>query len=194
MKRALLSLLLAVLTSAPLHAGKPAEPQAGRPREPKTVELTCPAHFEEKGQYTQLVLKGGGRETFRFNWRYAVNDHTLLPVDLKEGETYSFKVVKPAESYDLPRIVRVERAGKALYDVTVCEVHGAAMDYKSVPIHYGIACGQAGDPPWEVARKEFPHWREYACGGCVITEEKTEFTYVCPDCLSALADWRKKQK
>lgn len=68
-------------------------------------------------------------------------------------------------------------------DVSICEVHRIKMEYKRVPVRYGLV----SYPPGYINAKPacFPHGWEYVNGGCVIQDLKETKIPVCPDCKKA---------
>jgi hypothetical protein len=71
-----------------------------------------------------------------------------------------------------------------LWDASLCEIHGAKMQRKDVPISYGEALSE----PW---RLYFPHGSLDVNGGCIKFEGRSPTmtkTFVCPQCVAGMRE------
>ncbi|HMJ65368.1 MAG TPA: hypothetical protein VK615_08445 [Candidatus Binatia bacterium] len=131
-------------------------------------------------------------------WSYPPNYDR--PVVLESNRVYTFTVIgepiNDCPSLVVPRVVRVEKDGKMLYDREICDVHHIRMERKEVPILYGLILPGLGEPGGDTAQRLFPHRYETRLGGCCVTptSPKTDKVYVCSECKKAYANWNANTK
>jgi hypothetical protein len=185
----------AAWTLAMIRSASSVEP----PKEsPATVILKADANFEREAENTWLRLKDGPQD-FRFHWLYHPVQgipRATFPFDLLESQPYTFTIegTRHGNSKTLinAQIMLITAGdGKVLYDRTICAVHRCKMDWKEVPIIYGLPAMEPGEPTFAEAAAQFPHCREVAFGGCIPMHDKnTERILVCPQCREAAARWK----
>jgi len=83
---------------------------------------------------------------------------------------------------DLQILISVQSDGKRLYDRSFCLVHQVAMESRNVEIAYGMLGFPAAE---RYCQDHFPHYRDFAVGGCMVGDEETAQIYVCPACVAA---------
>lgn len=93
----------------------------------------------------------------------------------------------------VPKLLKVQKEGRTIYDIEVCEIHRTKMEHKDVRILYGLILARPTDTSPETERKLFPHQREYSLGGCVVASDspKTARVYVCDKCKIAYEAWKR---
>jgi len=93
------------------------------------------------------------------------------------------------DAYDqLQLLVRIESNGMILFDKSICGTHHIAMNLTEVPIAYGMLASTETEIYCDT---HFPHFRDYAAGGCLVQEEKTTWVYVCPACVAACKEYAR---
>lgn len=87
------------------------------------------------------------------------------------------------------RLIKIVRGDEVLFGREVCGVHRQRMDLRSVPIAYGMGAYR----PTEYCEKHFPHARDLAVGGCVMSDDSPEFVtlYLCPACVAACNEYKQ---
>jgi hypothetical protein len=82
------------------------------------------------------------------------------------------------------RLMKLVQDDMILWDASLCEVHGAKMQRKDLPIDYGEALSQ----PWRMA---FPHGDLRVNGGCIKVEGRSPQMrkgFVCPQCVAGMRE------
>jgi hypothetical protein len=87
----------------------------------------------------------------------------------------------------LQMLISVESDGKRIYDRSFCSVHQIAMELRTVDIAYGMLAFPAAE---RYCQDHFPHYRDFAIGGCVVGDEKTARIYLCRACLTACKEYK----
>lgn len=68
----------------------------------------------------------------------------------------------------------------------VCEIHGCTMPTRAVRVVYGLRRGLKQSPGYLSARREsFPHCDDWANGGCMVRDMRSQAKPVCPACVAA---------
>jgi len=176
------------------------------------VTVTAPAKFEQRDKDHYLVITDA-QNSFDIFWSLHAGpkDFDLFPCTLKDKETYTFTIeveprkidrpfelsknaIKEDEYIKIPTLIRIVHNDTLIYDREICEAHHRKMERREVPIIYGMPAAPEGKPPTEKqCRTQFPHFAEKCWGGCCIDEfsKKTDFIYICPDCVAAHQEWEK---
>lgn len=182
--------------------------------------VTAPAHFSEFNRYdkSQSLLLTIGGEHVRIPWRSEYEDEVYYwySFTLTPDEEYTFTILlekvlaapdKTSEQdtdgttiwsspsalmYDLhlPMIIRVLQDDTVIYDASICEVHQTLMDYREVPIYYGLPLFDETEPDWETRKRLFPHESDYILGGCIVQLRKSDWVHICPECVAAYQEWK----
>ena len=74
----------------------------------------------------------------------------------------------------------------------LCPVHGVAMEAVQLKLVYGMPSPQEFEE-MEVAKKKFPHGRDYVLAGCVIKPEKTVGGFLCAKCVAERNKWLRSR-
>ena len=173
---------------------------AGKDRPP--IIITAPAHFDDSGLWIGLPISEPHPD-----WICIVSethpDYTFFFPNpggfvLESNRVYTFTFVEePIKQNRLkkelfvPRISRIEQAGKMIYDREACEVHHSRMERKEVRIIYGLVLPGPDAPSPDTERRLFPHGQEILLGGCISTPDRpTGNIYVCSECKKAYAKWK----
>jgi hypothetical protein len=85
-------------------------------------------------------------------------------------------------------LVKLESNGKILFDRSTCSVHHTAMKLRDVPIAYGMLAWSKAE---RYCNEHFPHFREFAVGGCLVGEKQSTRIYVCPACVAACREYSR---
>jgi hypothetical protein len=88
----------------------------------------------------------------------------------------------------LQTMLKVEGNGTTLFDRSICGLHHIPMKLREVPIEYGMLAQSTIEAYCD---PKFPHFREYAAGGCLVGEKKTTRIYICPACVAACKEYSK---
>lgn len=118
----------------------------------------------------------------------------FAPVVLSGNHAYDFTVVEHSfGDSSLPELLLIRSNGITIYDASVCDIHKVKMEYKQVPVAYGLPLTS---PPGKAASALFPHYAEYSLGGCAVSENSPKFVemFVCEKCKQAFAWWSGKTK
>jgi hypothetical protein len=142
------------------------------------VWITAPAVSTQRdGQHYLTITNAQHR--YEFNW-------DALPVSLVPGRVYSFMVVvENSNSAPTPKLVRVEGNGTLVPLKGVCEVHKIPIEWKEVPILYGLYV------PGDKENQLFPHRQEVIRGGCGFGLPERGRQAVCPACEAAYERWKE---
>jgi hypothetical protein len=90
-------------------------------------------------------------------------------------------------------LIKVVHDGMVLMDASLCEVHGAKMERKELPIAFGDYGSEFMGIPFATWREKFPNGYPCAFGGCIRVEGKspaTKVEFVCPKCVEDAAAWQ----
>jgi hypothetical protein len=96
-------------------------------------------------------------------------------------------------------LLKIERGDAVLYEGSKCEVHGTKMEFKRVPILYGLLRPPSNSAPFEtfakLERSKFPHHREFVGGGCTVDSKSPKYSHawLCKDCKAAFEKWEAQQ-
>lgn len=127
-------------------------------------------------------------------------DCTVTTLDARTGDRYvAYAVVARREHIDwddavsdphstIDILVRITAGDDVLFDRTICGVHRRKMEFAHAPIAYGLLAWSKAERHCE---EQFPHFRDYAVGGCMVGEEKFASLYICPDCVSACQEYKQ---
>jgi hypothetical protein len=88
----------------------------------------------------------------------------------------------------LQLLVKVESTRTILFDRSICSVHHRAMKLRKVPIAYGMLIWTKAE---RYCNEHFPHFREFAVGGCLVGEKQSTRIYVCSDCVAACKEYSR---
>lgn len=90
----------------------------------------------------------------------------------------------------LQTLVSMEIDGKGIYDRSFCSVHQVVMELRTVEVAFGMLAFPADE---RYCQEQFPHYRDFAVGGCVMTpeeENKAIPMYICPACVTACNEYK----
>lgn len=164
------------------------------------ILITAPAKLEWRGDWMYLRVSDASHR-YEFPWGCPPKYSPTGIVSLETNHVYTFTVVEEQSllvpshllvtNVPVPRVLRIEDQGKLIWDHEVCEVHRSKMEFKDVPIAYGLFVPRPNDPTSDEDLRLFPHRREFSNGGCAVTlkSPKTEKIHVCNDCKEAFAWW-----
>jgi hypothetical protein len=169
-----------------------------KPSSDEPVVLIAKPKFVRLGDFIDLVVSDTNH-TFQIGWA-KLPDFQFFPVPLDSNCVYTFTVDTnwvPARAFPLfrspiyPRLHRLQKNGRTLYDIELCEVHHTRMEYKEVPVAYGRYVPGPGDPSRDTEQELFPHRREISFGGCCVTfnSPTTYKIFVCNQCKKAFKWW-----
>lgn len=87
------------------------------------------------------------------------------------------------------RLIKISSGNEVLFDREICGVHHQRMELRNVPVAYGMGAYQA--TPY--CEEHFPHARDRAVGGCVVSDDSPEFAaiYLCPSCVAGCNEYRQ---
>jgi hypothetical protein len=172
------------------------------------VEPQTPAKINPKEHDTHLILEADmGKVEILWSWTRAGETHFLYPklnLELEksciftvEEVTMTLKELDPELRPEMGEktirqheLVKVAFGEKVLFDRSICEVHGVAMERRRAPVSYGFP---DIDYPFDVFHHSFPNSREVVLGGCIPGHKKTDHLFVCPACVEAYAKWKQKK-
>jgi hypothetical protein len=118
----------------------------------------------------------------------------FIPVTLDTNQVYTFTLIERLKGGGVDvELIRLQPEGKAVIDLDTCEVHKVKMEYKPVPITYGLPVHGTNEPSLQTEQQLFPHYREFLEGGCVSDSDspKTGRLFVCRRCKADYEDWRQ---
>jgi hypothetical protein len=156
----------------------------------QSVIVTARPQFEQRGEFVDLIISNAS-QSFDISWAMPPKVQ-FVPVLLDSNQVYTFTVAqKTYQGTTIPELRKVEFRGQTIYDIEVCEVHKVKMELKKVGIAYGFPASSPDEPSTETEGRLFPHRREYALGGCVVSPDSSNTTevYVCPECKEAFGWW-----
>jgi hypothetical protein len=154
----------------------------------KPVVVTAPATLTKREGRSYLTITNA-RHSYEFYW-------SALPVSLVPGRSYTFTVVEENSYFGpAPKVIRVDDKGTLVWDEGICEVHKVTMQWKMVPVSYGLYMSGTNEPSCDEEQQLFPHRHEVAFGGCVTSLglPQTSMQYVCPGCKAAYDYWKHQR-
>lgn len=159
------------------------------------VVITSKPRIEQRGLFTYLVI-ADANQRLEMVWGMPP-EIKFKPVTLEADRVYVFTVAqKPHRSITIPELRKVQLNGETIYDIEFCEVHKTKMEYRALPIGYGLVGYVDIEPAPEIERQLFPHRREHLDGGCVVSPSspKSEERFVCMDCKASYEKWKAENK
>jgi hypothetical protein len=108
-------------------------------------------------------------------------------------EHVDYKDVMDDAHNELQALVKIESNGKRIYDRSFCSVHAVAMELRTVEVAFGML---AFSDTERYCQDHFPHYRDFAIGGCVMSKEdegKKVPIYVCPACVAGCNEYKAAQ-
>jgi hypothetical protein len=173
------------------------------------IVITAKPNIQEDNEQNELVARalgdtnhtlksvylilGDTNRTFKIALRMISPDVQFVPISLDTNQVYTFTIQqRPHRDFTVPQLRKVQLDGRTIYDIEVCEIHNAKMDFKEVPIGYGLPGPDPDGLTYQIERRLFPHRRERVNGGCCFSDisPKTEKIYVCADCKQAYEKWK----
>jgi hypothetical protein len=166
---------------------------------------------KQDGKTTELVFRANDL-LIQLSWQYLANSRnpslvpgktytlTLQDEDFVDEEdvvafvtdrdhrssselTSSSELIEDSKTYLL---VRVQDGDDVVFDRSVCEVHHLKMS--EIIADYGMEARSAADAQ---CAKNFPHYRNFLSGDCVLDPTKKASVYVCPKCVAACEGSRR---
>jgi len=86
----------------------------------------------------------------------------------------------------IQQLLRITSGDKVIFDRSVCGLHHVKMELRNVRVAYGMY----GPKNWAESYciGHFPHFRDFALGGCVVGDAESTSIYVCPKCIAECDD------
>lgn len=112
---------------------------------------------------------------------------TSLGVVSKREHADWFDAVDDAGLLGIQQLVRITEGGTVVFDRSVCSLHHEKMELRTVEIGYGMY--GAKDRAESYCMSHFPHFRDFALGGCVEGEAKTTSIYICAKCVAECKEY-----
>jgi hypothetical protein len=89
----------------------------------------------------------------------------------------------------IQQLVRIKQGDKTVFDRSICGLHHVTMELRSVEIAYGMYAPQSDAEIY--CMKHFPHFRDFALGGCLVGDEKFTSIYICPKCVAECNEYTR---
>lgn len=161
----------------------------------KAIVITAKPRFELRGHFMYLVI-ADSTQSLDIVWGMPPEiQFKRLPLDATR--VYTFTVgQKTHRRFTIPELRKVQLKGETIYDIEFCEVHKTKMEYRALPIGYGLVGYVDIEPTPDIERQLFPHRREHLDGGCVVSPSspKSEQRFVCIDCKASYEKWKAENK
>ena len=171
-----IAVFLATFTCGGLASASP-------PPDTQTITVTTRPEFRVRGSTKVLIFEYA---TYRFevDWDAGPGYRLISPISLDTGFAYTFTVLElstPDGTWGLIR--RIDSATHAIYEFNKCEVHGATMMYRRVPLIDGEPPILTLDAVLE-ERQEYPHATHPMYTGCSSSGDEPDSVQllVCDKC------------
>jgi hypothetical protein len=90
----------------------------------------------------------------------------------------------------IQQLVRIISGDKVVFDRSVCGLHGVKMELRNVRVNYGMYGPKNRAESYCVGH--FPHFRDFALGGCLMGEAESTSIYICPKCIAECDDYMRQ--
>jgi hypothetical protein len=141
--------------------------------------------------YPQQITLTAGR-TYSVTMLEELEDdiNTIVGVVSKREHVDWFDAVDDAGLTGIQPLVRVTEGDTVVFDRSVCSLHHVQMERRNVLVAYGMY----GPKNWaeSYCMGHFPHFRDFALGGCVVGDAESTSIYVCPKCVAECDDYARK--
>ena len=134
------------------------------------------------GYPEQVSLTSGQTYSVTLLEELADDINTVIGVVAKREHVDWFDAVDDAGLAGIHQLVRITQGSTVIFDRSVCSLHHEKMELRTVKIGYGMY----GAKNWaeSYCMSHFPHFRDFALGGCVVREPETTEIYICAKCVA----------
>jgi hypothetical protein len=141
---------------------------------------TYPREFEltEGANYSVTVLD-----------KFSIDINQKLVVVSKREHVDWEDCIDDAGLGGIQQLVRIKQGDKTVFDRSVCGLHQVKMELRSVEIAYGLYAPQSQAEIY--CMQHFPHFRDFALGGCQVGDEKFTSVYICPKCVAECNEYTR---
>jgi hypothetical protein len=142
------------------------------------------------GYPQQINLTAGRTYSVTMLEEWADDINTILGVVSKREHADWLDAVDDAGLTGIEQLVRITEGGTVVFDRSVCSLHHEKMELRTVRIGYGMYA--SGSWAESYCMSHFPHFRDFALGGCVGREPETTSIYICPKCVAECNDYARE--
>lgn len=121
---------------------------------------------------------------------WAVDTNTRSGVVSKREHVDWNDCVDDVGSNGIEQLVRITEGGQVIFDRSICGIHHVKMELRNVEIDYGMYA--AGSEAESYCMQHFPHFRDFALGGCVVGDQKFTTIYICPRCVAECNEYTRQ--
>jgi hypothetical protein len=142
------------------------------------------------GYPQQITLTTGRTYSVTMLEELADDINTVTGVVSKREHADWFDAVDDAGLIGIQQLVRITEGGEVVFDRSVCSLHHEKMELRTVKIGYGMYA--PGSWAESYCMSHFPHFRDFALGGCVVGDAESTSIYVCPKCVAECNDYARQ--
>lgn len=141
--------------------------------------------------YPQQIILTAGR-TYSVTMLEELTDdiNTIIGVVSKREHADWFDAVDDAGLTGIQQLVRITEGDTVVFDRSVCSLHHEKMELRTVEIGYGMYAPKSWAESY--CMSHFPHFRDFALGGCVGRDAESTSIYVCPKCVAECNDYARQ--
>ena len=143
-----------------------------------------------QGYPSEFTLTSGCTYSVTLLQQWAEDINTAIGVVSKREHVDWSDCVDDAGVNGIEQLVRITEGEKVIFDRSVCGLHQVKMELRNVEMVYGMYAPQSKGEAY--CMKHFPHFRDFALGGCLVGDTKLMSIYICPKCV-AECDGYKRQ-
>jgi len=122
--------------------------------------------------------------------QWSEDTSTSIGVVSKREHADWFDAVDDAGLNGIQQLVRISEGDNVVFDRSVCGLHHVKMELRSVEIRYGMY--GAGSKAESYCMGHFPHFRDFALGGCIEGDAKSTSIYICPKCVAECNEYTRQ--
>ncbi len=138
----------------------------------------------------EFNLTPGRRYSVTLLEQWADDTNTRVGVVSKREHVDWFDCVDDAGLNGIQQLVRITEGDKVVFDRSICGLHHVKMEIRSVEIGYGMYAPQSKAEIY--CMEHFPHFRDFALGGCVVGDAKFSSIYICPKCVAECNEYTRQ--
>jgi hypothetical protein len=142
------------------------------------------------GYPQQINLTVGRTYSVTMLEEWADDINAILGVVSKREHADWFDAVDDAGLTGIEQLVRITEGSTVVFDRSVCSLHHEKMELRKVEISYGMYA--PGSWAESYCMSHFPHFRDFALGGCVGRESQTTSIYICPKCVAECNEYARE--
>lgn len=142
------------------------------------------------GYPQQVNLTSGQTYTVTMLEELADDINTVIGVVSKREHVDWFDAVDDAGLAGIHQLIRITQGSTVIFDRSICSMHHEPMELRTVKIAYGML----GAASWaeSYCMGHFPHFRNFAAGGCVVQDAETTSIYICPKCVAECKEYAQQ--